>query len=195
MNPSLYRYLLCVDVEATCDELSMEEPTRALVVTPDKMETIELGLVVVDQQERQVVDSFQSFIRPRLHRTLTPFCKQLTTIGQRDIDAAQGFIDVMARLSVFADRYDDSAWLSWGNYDATQIRRDGHINGITSILDTMTHFNVKDWFEKVHGQRPGSLKSCVERLGIEWVGTYHRGIDDARNVAAIVLHLLEGSAR
>ncbi|AJA15882.1 exonuclease [Pseudomonas putida S12] len=190
LNLSQYRYLYCVDLEATCDELMPGEPSRGLVVTPGEMETIELGLVVIDQRERRVAGSFQSFVRPRLHPQITSFCRQLTTIEQSDIDSAPGFVDAMQRLSDFASVYAGAAWLSWGKYDATQIRRDGAINQTSCLLEKIPHFNVKDWFEQVFGERPGALKPTVEQLGLAWAGTYHRGIDDANNVAAVVLHLL-----
>jgi inhibitor of KinA sporulation pathway (predicted exonuclease) len=111
------------------------------------METIELGLVVVDLHEHRVVDSFQSFVRPRLHPLLTPFCKQLTTIDQSAIDSAPGFVEAMQRLSDFSSGYADAAWVSWGKYDSTQLRRDGTINQARCILESVPHFNVKDWFE------------------------------------------------
>ncbi|GLO56897.1 DNA polymerase III [Pseudomonas putida] len=192
---SRYRYLFCVDLEATCDDVGQDEPARPLIVTPDEMETIELGLVVVDQREHRVVDSFQSFIRPRLHPLLTSFCNALTTINQRDIDTAPGFVEVMQQVDDFSRSYENAAWVSWGKYDATQIRRDGRINQSSSILEALAHYNVKDWFEQVYAKRPGGLKPSVEQLGLPWSGTYHRGIDDARNVAAIVLHLIEKSVR
>lgn len=43
-----YRYLYCVDLEATCDEIDESESARKLIVAPDQMETIEIGLVVID---------------------------------------------------------------------------------------------------------------------------------------------------
>ena len=52
------------------------------------------------------------------------------------------------------------------------------------------HFSVQGWFEQVFGERPGGLKPSVELLGLARVGTNHRGIDDAKNVAAVVLYLL-----
>jgi len=48
-QPSLsqYCYLCCIDLEATCDDPVPGDPLRRLVVTPDEMETIELGLVMI----------------------------------------------------------------------------------------------------------------------------------------------------
>ncbi|WP_240995677.1 3'-5' exonuclease, partial [Pseudomonas viridiflava] len=92
---------MCVDLEATCDEIQAGDHSRALVVKPGEMETIEIGLVVIDLHRKQKTKSFQSFVRPHLYPVLTPFCKKLTTIAQRDIDSAPSFNDAMQRLRDF----------------------------------------------------------------------------------------------
>ncbi|WP_225441907.1 exonuclease domain-containing protein [Pseudomonas umsongensis] len=74
-----YRYLYCVDLEATCDDIGGNESQRSLVVVPDQMETIEIGLVVIDLESLEIVDEFQRFVRPQIIPTLTDFCKKLTS--------------------------------------------------------------------------------------------------------------------
>jgi 3'-5' exoribonuclease 1 len=59
-----YRYLYCVDLEATCDDVGVNESPRSLVVVPDQMETIEIGLVVIDLESLEIIDEFQRFVRP-----------------------------------------------------------------------------------------------------------------------------------
>jgi len=192
---SQFRFLLCVDLEATCDETIAGPGASPLLIAPEQMETIEIGLIVLDLTTRREVDCFQSFIRPRLNPILTPFCKNLTTISQFDIDDAEGFRETMQRLREFTAMYPEAAWCSWGSYDAKQLQRDDAINSCNSPLNHLPHFNVKDWFEGIHNQRPKGLKSNVLQLGLEWQGVYHRGIDDARNVAAITLSLLGCKAK
>ena len=75
-----YRYLYCVDLEATCDEIDESESPRSLAVFPDQMEMIEIGLVVIDPETLEVVDEFQRFVRPQINPILTDFCIKLTSI-------------------------------------------------------------------------------------------------------------------
>lgn len=42
----------------------------------------------------------------------------------------------------------------------------------------------------IYDDQPKSLKQTVESLGLVWQGNYHRGIEDARNVASIVKEIL-----
>ena len=119
-----YRYLYCVDLEATCDEVGESESPRPLAVVPDQMETIEIGLVVIDLETLEIVDEFQRFIRPQINSTLTNFCSKLTSIQQADVDGARTYREVGDELRAFATRYPNAAWASWGDYDARQFERD-----------------------------------------------------------------------
>ncbi|WP_348970939.1 3'-5' exonuclease [Pseudomonas atacamensis] len=185
-----YRYLYCVDLEATCDEVGESESPRPLEVTPEQMEAIEIGLVVIDLETLEVVDEFQQFIRPRINPVLTDFCKQLTSIQQADVDSASTYAEVGQELGVFIARYPDAAWASWGDYDARQLERDAGLAACPSLLFGLQHFNVRKWHKGLYDDQPKSLKLTVESLGLVWQGTYHRGIDDARNVASIVKEML-----
>jgi inhibitor of KinA sporulation pathway (predicted exonuclease) len=185
-----YRYLYCVDLEATCDEFDKSESTRPLAVLPDQMETIEIGLVVIDLESLEIVDEFQRFIRPQINPTLTDFCTKLTSIQQADVDGARTYPEVGDELRTFAASYPNAAWASWGDYDARQLERDAGFAACPSLLEDLPHFNARKWHAGLYDDRPKSLKQTVESLGLVWQGTYHRGIDDARNVASIIKEML-----
>lgn len=56
------------------------------------METIEIGLVVIDLESLEIVDEFQRFVRPQIHATLTDFCKKLTlSFDQVEVFASKLF--------------------------------------------------------------------------------------------------------
>ncbi|NWA41095.1 exonuclease domain-containing protein [Pseudomonas reactans] len=181
-----YRYLYCVDLEATCDEVGESESPRQLAVVSAQMETIEIGLVVVDLETLEIVDEFQRFVRPQINPILTDFCKQLTSIQQADVDSAGTYVEVGEELGAFLAQYPNAAWASWGDYDARQLERDAGFAACPSLLEGLPHFNARKWHADLHDNRPKSLKQTVESLCLVWQGTYHRGIDDARNVASIV---------
>ncbi|ANJ58428.1 exonuclease [Pseudomonas silesiensis] len=185
-----YRYLYCVDLEATCDEVGESESPRSLAVLPDQMETIEIGLVVIDLETLEVVDVFQRFVRPQINPVLTDFCKKLTSIQQADVDSAGTYVEVGQELGAFIARYPNAGWASWGDYDARQLERDAGFAACPSLLEGLPHFNARKWHAGLYDNRPKSLKQTVESLGLVWRGTYHRGIDDARNVASIVKEIL-----
>lgn len=191
------RYLLCVDLEATCDDyppgLSPDEQALyELQVKRDEMETIEVGAILIDLENScSVVGEFGGFVRPVLNPKLTTFCKELTTIEQSDIDQASGYAEVAEQLQVFLAPYKEQGvqWCSWGDYDRKQLLADAERLGCPVMLDPERHCSMKRWHWKLYACRGMGLRPAAESLGLEWQGTYHRGIDDARNLAAIVKHM------
>ncbi|MDP9653511.1 UNVERIFIED_ORG: inhibitor of KinA sporulation pathway (predicted exonuclease) [Pseudomonas putida] len=192
------RYLLCVDFEATCDEYpdGLTGEQRAgleRLVQKDEMETIEVGAVVLDlHQSAAIVSEFCRFVRPLLNPVLTPFCKQLTTIEQADVDSAGTYREVSQALddNLAPFKTGGLVWCSWGDYDAKQLEMDADRNACPTMLADVPHTNAKKWHWKMLNCRAMSLRPAVEDAGIEWSGQYHRGIDDARNLGLLIGEIL-----
>lgn len=193
------RYLLCVDLEATCDEypagLTDEQKLEhKLAVQRDEMETIEVGAVVLDlHQDAKIVSEYTSFVRPVLNPVLTDFCKRLTTIDQVDVDSAGTYEQVRQSLDNYLApfRAGGLMWCSWGDYDAKQLAMDAARNSCSPMLASVPHTNAKKWHWKMLSCQAKGLRPAVEDAGIEWTGQYHRGIDDARNLGLLVAEILQ----
>jgi 3'-5' exoribonuclease 1 len=154
------------------------------------METIEVGLVVINLETLEIVDEFQRFIRPQINPILSDFCKKLTSIQQGDVDSAGTYVEVGQVLGAFIARYPNAAWASWGAYDARQLERDSGFAKCPSLLAGLQHFNVRKWHKGLYDNQQQGLKQTVEAMGLVLQGTYHRGIDDANNVASIIKEIL-----
>lgn len=59
-----------------------------------------------------------------------------------------------------------------------------------ALLAGLQHFNVRKWHKGLYDNQQQGLKQTVEAMGLVWQGTYHRGIDDANNVASIIKEML-----
>ena len=188
-----FDFMLCVDLEATCDELMEYEIPRALVVSPDEMETIEIGVAVIDLRRMEIVDMFQRYVRPVLHPTLTDFCINLTSIRQADVDVAQSFPEVATEFTAFLQKYPNSAWGSWGDYDADQLAADALRANCTPLLREVQHLDIERSYREIFACSSMGLRAALEALGLNWKGQYHRGIDDAKNLADMVVLLLARS--
>lgn len=176
------KHWLVIDLEATTDDGGW--PT-------EEMEIIEIGAVIVDELGREQ-DHFQSFVRPTRRPQLTPFCRQLTHIRQADVDDAPSLQQLQARFEPWLKRHTGNlqGWLSWGNYDRQQFEAEWRRQQITSILADLPHFNLKKLFNRQFKERSGrkqvGLNRALEIAGLEFRGTQHRGIDDARNIARLL---------
>jgi inhibitor of KinA sporulation pathway (predicted exonuclease) len=45
--------------------------------------TIEVGLVAIELESREILDEFQRFVRPQFNPALTDFCKSLRPFNSR----------------------------------------------------------------------------------------------------------------
>jgi len=170
-------YLLVIDVEATCDDKG--------AVPKHSMEIVEIGAVLVDTTTLAPVDEFQTFVKPVRHPTLTPFCVKLTTISQRDVDAAPRFPQAIDALRRFiAER--DAVFASWGAYDRKQFEQDAFHHHV-QLPFRGRHMNIKTLFSAALGEtKRYGMADALARAELPLSGTHHRGIDDARNIARLL---------
>lgn len=168
------KYII-VDLEATCWEGRGKQ----------RHEIIEIGAVCVDD-DQNTLDEFCAFVRPRLHPTLSDFCKQLTSIRQEQVDQAQEFPQVLTQFQAWIAGFQDEYLLcSWGHYDRSQFIRDCQLHGLDTAW-VQRHISLKHQYGELKGQRrPPGMRAALQTENIPLEGTHHRGIDDARNIAKI----------
>ena len=176
MKPTV-RYYLVVDLEATTSDDGS--------LPPEQMETIEIGAVIVSAATLEVVDEFQSFVRPVRHPKLQPFCTELTSITQDTVDAAPGFPAAFAALQAKLAGRHPVIFASWGRYDRLQLQRDCAFHHVPFHL--APHWNVKVAFTEAQKLRKKlGMAQALKHCGLPLLGMHHRGIDDARNIARLL---------
>lgn len=187
MNQNASEILAIVDFEATCcDDASFPK---------DEMEIIEIGSVAVQAATGEILSEFCSFIRPVRHPDLTDFCTALTTIRQEEVDAAPSFPEALALFYAWLGRFGSPVFCSWGDYDRKQLEKDCSFHEVPFPF-TCTHRNLKaEFYESIGSKKRFGLGQAVNRLGIGFQGTAHRGIDDAKNIARVYKEILTGRAR
>lgn len=161
------------DLEATCWDNDRSKIS----------EIIEIGAVKIDEQLKNI-DTFQSFIQPALNTQLSSFCTNLTTIAQEDVDNARKFKEVIENFKSWIG--EEYILCSWGEYDKKQLIKDLKLHGLDSLW-VNKHISLKHQYMKqqnINGKQAG-MASVLRSLGINLIGTHHRGIDDALNISQI----------
>ena len=178
MNKSL----VIVDLEATCcDEKS---------VPRNEMEIIEIGAVQVDPDTGEIISEFEAFVKPVRHPELTDFCTELTSITQQDVNRAKGYPEVIASFKQWLTEIEVYDFCSWGAYDKSQFEQDCEFHNIPYPF-IGKHRNLKKEFSEALGvKKQFGLGRAIKHLGLEFEGTAHRGIDDARNIARVYADLI-----
>ena len=176
-----YSYYLIIDLEGTCcDDNS---------IPPDERETIEIGAVLLDAKSGPLCE-YARVVRPIRHPVLTAYCTQLTTITQEDVDAFLDFKETWLDFLQWLDRMivAPALFCSWGKYDIEQLTRDCTYHGLQLTLGQ--HCNLARMFQKHTGRHVGHRKA-MNILRLKPVGTHHRGLDDARNIAEIFKDMMQ----
>lgn len=173
-----------IDLEATCDQPQFDR---------DEMEIIEIGACLVDA-DLKIISEFQTYIKPVVHPQLSAFCIQLTTITQADVDSAPGFAMAMEALDSWLEQCASTfgpvaGWGSWGAYDKKQFDRNAALLKIPSPgITARRHLNLKQVYADALGLKrysPG-LGKALRYENLQFAGTAHRGIDDAKNIAQLL---------
>ncbi|MBA4493327.1 exonuclease domain-containing protein [Paenactinomyces guangxiensis] len=173
-------YLFVIDFEATCYEKN--PPPRFF------SEIIEVGGVIVNPQTREVINEYQTFVKPVLFPKLSLFCTALTSITQEQVNQGIPFAQAVQELRTFSTKY-PSIFCSWGHYDRKQLKRQCN-NFQVSYPFSAKHINLKEAHSQFYNVRRMGMKGALLYHGLSITGTHHRGIDDARNIAKITQKML-----
>jgi inhibitor of KinA sporulation pathway (predicted exonuclease) len=177
-----YDYFLVIDLEATCCDKK--------TIQRHEMEIIEIGAVMVDAKNLTAVSEFQTFIKPLRNPILTQFCQQLTSITQAEVDRAETYPNAIAHFKQWQFQYSNFIFGSWGDYDRKQFEQDSKFHKIPYPIAS-EHINLKHLFTVNQNLKKRSgMAQALELVGLNLMGTHHRGIDDARNIARLLPYIL-----
>ncbi|KAJ3122890.1 3'-5' exoribonuclease 1 [Physocladia obscura] len=183
-----FDYYLVFDVEATCEENNRNWTH----------EIIEFPVVVIGSKTMSVVAEFRSFVKPVLNPTLSPFCTQLTGITQEQVDTAPQFPAVLKSFEAFLSRNDirpaRMAFCTDGPWDIRDfVRTQCEVSGLRRPSYLVDYIDVRRMFARFYLGKRGkrqNLAGMLTTLGMTFEGREHSGIDDARNIARIVLRMM-----
>ncbi|KAK9239949.1 ribonuclease H-like domain-containing protein [Lipomyces kononenkoae] len=204
------RYILCLDIEATFDgDRRFNEETH---------EVIELPCILVDINDGQIIDEFHTFVKPSRHPHLTSKCMTLTGITQEDIDNAPTFIEAIHLLDGFMKKHSDKldpppqvgnpppngsprlgprnyVWVTDGHADIERFLclRSCRINRIRLPAYMSGQYIDMKLLFKTHFKERGfrRIPDMLAKWGLSFEGREHSGLQDARQVARIMLLMIQ----
>lgn len=185
-------YYLCVlDFEATCWKDSSNK---------EKMEIIEFPSVLykIDEKNKsaEFVSEFSKYVRPTIVPILTEFCTELTGIQQNSVDTADT-IDIVYKqhrqwISEYVQPNDKFIIATCGAWDLfTQLPREIKNKSLQKNAYYNKFINVKSEFEYFYNKKSGGMANMLTKLNLPLIGRHHSGIDDTRNIAAIMLKMIK----
>lgn len=174
--------IVIFDIEASCEDRNINPRYN--------METIEIGAVKV--YEGNIVDTFETFIRPEYVNQLTPFCTELTGITFDDLEDAPNFASAILEFYNFI--YGCEIY-SCGDFDRKFLIRELEEKGCSYEHElarnaiNSSHTDLKKHYNLILGKKKKGLVGMANELGIKLLGTHHRALSDAKNLANIYLEI------
>jgi inhibitor of KinA sporulation pathway (predicted exonuclease) len=166
------------DLEATCweDSVKIDHYTES--------EIIEIGAVKLDD-DFEVIDQFQTFVKPTQHPVISEYCTNLTSIKQEDVESAPDFHTAISNFEKWCG--DNPLFMSWGDYDRNQITRECErkLYKGQMVKLVQNHKNIKWIISRHENVSRFGFGKAMKRFKLKFEGTPHRGIDDARNIARV----------
>ncbi|CAN6203802.1 unnamed protein product [Urochloa humidicola] len=185
-----FDYFVVIDFEATCKEGSRIYP----------QEIIEFPAVLVDAATGGLLSSFRTYVKPRHHPVLTPFCKQLTGIQQEQVDGGVELAEALAMhdawLASAGVAKNRLAVVTWGDWDCkNMLDFECNFKGIAKPAYFDQWVNLRVPFEAAFGDGRRNLQEAVREAGLQWDGRLHCGLDDARNTARLLVEVMRRGVR
>ncbi|XP_012412853.1 3'-5' exoribonuclease 1 isoform X2 [Trichechus manatus latirostris] len=187
---SYYDYICIIDFEATCEEGNPPEFIH---------EIIEFPVVLLNTHTLEIEDTFQQYVRPEINTQLSDFCINLTGITQDQVDRADTFPQVLKKvidwmkLKELGTKYKYSI-LTDGSWDMSKF-----LNIQCQLSRLRYPPFAKKWINirKSYGnfykvpRSQTKLTIMLEKLGMNYDGRPHSGLDDSKNIARIAVRMLQ----
>jgi inhibitor of KinA sporulation pathway (predicted exonuclease) len=144
----------------------------------------------------EYIAEFHEYVRPTMCPVLSEFCTFLTGIEQTTVDQARTIGEVY---------HDHIKWLhdhvpfgvpciiaTDGDWDLqTQLPRELRNKMLKRNKLYSTYINVKHEFEAIYATKARGMTNQLDFLGLTLDGRHHSGIDDTKNIAKIMLRIIE----
>lgn len=175
-------HVLVIDIESTCWDGGFPPKGEA-------NDIIEIGLTPLELHTGRRLERRSILVRPERSK-VSPFCTQLTTLTQQQVNGGVPFREA---CKVLETEYHapERLWASYGDYDRRQFEKQCRDQGVRYPFGP-SHLNVKTLFAVSRGlPAEVGLPQALALLGLTLEGTHHRGHDDAWNIAAVLWEVLK----
>lgn len=178
-------FINIVDVECTTEEgvnHRNTDPSKGFI-----SEIIEVGIVTVDTQKKQIVDKDSIIVKP-CYSKVTDFCTFITGYKQEDVDRGIAFAEAGELLrKKFKTR--DRVWCSFGDFDREMFEK-MRVLYQTQHIFGKGHINIKPMMAiKLGLPKMMGLARCLKEADILPEGKAHIGMWDAYNTAKLFIKL------
>jgi inhibitor of KinA sporulation pathway (predicted exonuclease) len=183
-----------MDLECTCEQNDRHYPN----------EIIEFPVILIESRTLRRVSEFHRFVRPVLNPILSPFCQELTGITQEMVNDAQTFPVVLHEFEEWLRAnlqgnnsicfITDGIWdiIKFISFEFAKLQRHNNPSWVRKMKALFeTWVDCRQVFQNFYGYRPQGIEGMLAEWNLPFCGRLHSGIADARNIASIVINMMQ----
>ncbi|MQM03804.1 hypothetical protein Taro_036588 [Colocasia esculenta] len=176
-----------------------------------RVEILEFPVVVLDARTAEFVDAFHRFVRPSQmdeERTDRYIEGKYGKLGVDRVwhDTAITFKEVLKEFEIWLTHHKfwengkggslhRAAFVTCGNWDLkTKIPEQCKDSAVKLPSYFMEWINLKDIYLNFYKRRATGMKTMMRELNIPLLGSHHLGIDDSKNIARVLQHMIADGA-
>lgn len=187
-----YDNYVIIDFEATCDNTDPHNYRHEIIEFPG---------VLVCTKSCRVISEFHSYVRPSVNPKLTSFCTSLTGITQDKVNFAPMFPEVLQKFEDWLSKNKLTtkphkfAIVTDGPWDMGRfLYQQCLMSKIPFPSWAVKWINIRKNYSNFYSTKRMCLKEMLRRLGMNFEGQPHCGLDDSRNIARVAIKLLKDGA-
>jgi len=177
-------HYIVFDLEFNQDISSLQSPEMKIFQCP--FEIIQIGAVKLDL-EFNIVNTFNSFIKPTIYGRINSFITNLTSITTESLLSENTFPSVYSEYIKFINET-DSIFCTWGMSDLSVLFKNIDYHNLNKMLITKHFINLQPYVSKYLGLPSKNLlqlKHAAEELNIPLQHEFHDALNDAFYTAEI----------
>lgn len=143
-------------------------------------EIIQIGAVKLDSN-LDMIDTFNTFVKPNIYKEIHPFIKKMTNINNEDVKNAPYFPEAFNMFKSFINE-ENNILCVWGNGDLKELYRNIKYHNLSTDNLSSNYINVQHhasvYFNNPTGKSIG-LQNAITLLELNQDKSYHNALNDA----------------
>ena len=143
-------------------------------------EILQIGAVKLDA-DLNIIDTFNTFVKPNIYKEIHPFIKKMTNIIHEDVKDAPNFPQAFNNFKEFMNN-DKNILCVWGNGDLKELYINIKYYNLSTENLSNTYINVQHhasiYFNNPTGKSIG-LQNAITLLQLNQDKSYHNALNDA----------------
>ena len=152
-------------------------------------EIIQIGAIKLDSHFN-IIDTFNSYVKPQLYKSIHPFVGKMTGIKIEDVKDAPTFSQVYKDFKKFVSSKKNTVLCVWGTGDLKELFRNITYYDLPYKSLTKSYINIQHYasryFDNPAGKSIG-LQNAIQILNLEQDKSYHNALNDAYYTAQVFI--------